>query len=1201
MKKVYTLLLFICSLSFASGQSVILVGDGAAVGDLPTAEQNAYNWALNHFGGDAAYQSFADVAANGLPAGAQAVWFHFEDDPTLPSGSAGAATAIGDFVTAGGGLLTSGFATEYLVTTGLIANAPTETINNDPAGPDAAWGVRPLTGQESNPVFAGMTETTDWADPNWGGFRTVAADVAGREAIRWWNDGSWPGTPIAGMPWWDPNNPNIPVIGSADAGSGSVMFASAPGYNWISADINGATEQATLEQLTANMINALLPQIKVVLLGDAADVSNLPTAEQNAYNWALGHYGNEATYLSFADVAANGLPATTESVWFHFEDDPTLPASSSMGAANVETFVQGGGTLLASGFATEYVLTINATTAAPTETIDNDPAGPDVAWGVRPLVGQEGNEVFFGLTETTDWADPNWGGFRTVAADVAGREAIRWWNDGSYPGTPIAGMPWWDPNNPNIPVIGAIPFGDGNAVTATAPGYNWVSADINGATEQATLEQLTANMLAFGQSAVATEILLVGEGALGDLPAGEQNAYNWALDNFPQASYTTFADLTGGVPAGVETIWYHLEDTTLVAPTATDAAGAITNFVAGGGGVLLSGFATQYATSIGATAVAPSEIIDNDPAGPDAAWGVRPLTGQEGHPFFANMTETMDWADPNWGGFRTIGAETAGREAMAWWTGGSYTGIPIAGMPWWDPNNPDIPVIGEMPTGTGSVVTATAPGYHWLNAPINDPGAQANLEQLTENILLYLYEPAPAPRLIVSSDPNPIVEGTEDGQTINIAVETATYVDPIEPTAWTVMNLPPDVSVGSIVRIDDNNATLTLSGTASDYDMDILDFTVTVPVGQLNNAGGDLTSVGEVTFDAIVEIEPTDLKVALLGDKENMMDLDPDEIAAYEWAMETFGDDAQYIWVQDMVIDPSILTETRVAWWHYDKFVDMPLLFDNPNTATVLKDYLATGRGIFLSGAATQYVVNLEVTTKGPNHVQKADMPFTNPDQWGFGTPVPEHPAFENLSNPFFTLSSPDGLREDLLSWWNLVPDFDPNTEPADRFDGSLLTSTEWDTNFELIVSTAEFTGTGDTGDVIACGAGAYDWSLPGGGINELMADLELYTFNILNYLGSHPIVGTNDLANQQLPAHAAPNPFSDRTSIFFNLEETQEVTVEILDIQGRLIKTLNTREQMPAGTHVTSWEPTDVPNGLYIYRITAGNRIGIGKLTLQR
>jgi Domain of unknown function (DUF4960)/Secretion system C-terminal sorting domain len=1198
-KLLFACLLFLGIMTTSQAQHIVLLGDGATVADLPSAEQKAYNWALAHYGADAAYASFSSVASAGLPASARVVWFHFEDDPTLPASADAAAANVGAFIQSGGGMLVSGFATSYVVATGVTTVAPTETINNDPAGPDVAWGVKALAGQESNEIFDGLTATTDWVDVNWGGYRTISTTTPGREALRWWTGGVYPGTPIACMPWWNVNDPNIPVIGKITSGAGAAITCTAPGFNWVNADINGATEQATLQALTANMLNSLVTETEIILLGSTATLAELPVSEQNAYNWALSHYGLLAQYRSFDDVAANGIESSIQTIWFHLEDDSAMPANAAAAASAVQDFVAAGGGLFTSSFATSYLFDIGASPIAPTETISNDPAGPDVAWGVKPLAGQENHPFFEGMTLTTDWVDVNWGGYRTIGASVAGHEAIRWWTGGSFPGNAIGCMPWWNINDPNIPIVGSMKYELGTVAFASGPGYQWLPALINEVGPQANLEQLTVNILNFTMPSAS--LVLVGDAAtIDELPTGEKNAYNWAINNYAGAQYRSFAQIAAdGIPAETEVMWFHYEEDPALPASADAAALNIDNFVHDGGGILLSGFATGYVTAINATTVAPTETINNDPAGPDVAWGVKPFAGLEGHPVFGDMTLTTDWVDVNWGGYRTIGASVQGREAIRWWTGGSYPGQPLACMPWWNATDLGIPVIGLITAGDGGVVTSTAPGYHWVNATTNELGPQANLEQLTANMLelLRTVDEVQGLNVALSTGGISIPEGQEAGKVINIELSNVTFKPTITPANWTISNLPAGITY-TVASVDNKHATITLAGTAADYDTDITNFSISIPASEFLDLNGDLVlNEGVIIFDAFVEVAPVGGKVALIGTEPNMADLGADEKAAYEWALASLDTNAVYFNIVDLVLDPTLLDEFKAMWIHYDEFTDLPLLLDNVNTENLVKNFRNDGGGIFLSGTATQYLVNLDATTKGPNQVEKAADPFTNPDHWGFLAKVPEHPIFLNLPQPFKTLYSQNGLREDTRAWWNLDLGFDPNIPPADRFDGIQLASTEWDASFVVLVTVAEFEGNVDLcqGDIIAVGAGAFDWHLEGGP-NEDAPVLEQFTTNILNYLRPDCTVGTITPA-QDFALNCYPNPASNDMVISFDTDLTANTSVDILDITGRQVAVLMQNTVLPAGSQQVIWHINGQPDGMYFYKVTVADQTATGKV----
>ncbi len=68
------------------------------------------------------------------------------------------------------------------------------------------------------------------------------------------------------------------------------------------------------------------------------------------------------------------------------------------------------------------------------------------------------------------------------------------------------------------------------------------------------------------------------------------------------------------------------------------------------------------------------------------------------------------------------------------------------------------------------------------------------------------------------------------------------------------------------------------------------------------------------------------------------------------------------------------------------------------------------------------------------------------------------------------------------------------------------------------------------------------------------------------------------------------PNPFNPRTTIRFALPRAQDVTLQVFDVQGKLVRTLIDGPQT-AGAHEAVWEGQDdrggqVPSGTYLYRL---------------
>ena len=78
------------------------------------------------------------------------------------------------------------------------------------------------------------------------------------------------------------------------------------------------------------------------------------------------------------------------------------------------------------------------------------------------------------------------------------------------------------------------------------------------------------------------------------------------------------------------------------------------------------------------------------------------------------------------------------------------------------------------------------------------------------------------------------------------------------------------------------------------------------------------------------------------------------------------------------------------------------------------------------------------------------------------------------------------------------------------------------------------------------------------------------------------------------------PNPFSDRAYLAFELTMPAEVSIEVLDVQGKVVYAF--KENYPAGPHHV---PVDADllqgDGLYFYRMDAGGEVSTGKMLLRK
>ena len=78
------------------------------------------------------------------------------------------------------------------------------------------------------------------------------------------------------------------------------------------------------------------------------------------------------------------------------------------------------------------------------------------------------------------------------------------------------------------------------------------------------------------------------------------------------------------------------------------------------------------------------------------------------------------------------------------------------------------------------------------------------------------------------------------------------------------------------------------------------------------------------------------------------------------------------------------------------------------------------------------------------------------------------------------------------------------------------------------------------------------------------------------------------------------PNPFNSSTIIKYDLPHQSQVTIEIYDILGRKITTLQNGTQ-PAGYHQALWRAEDVASGVYFYKLQAGEYSESKKMILVK
>ena len=78
------------------------------------------------------------------------------------------------------------------------------------------------------------------------------------------------------------------------------------------------------------------------------------------------------------------------------------------------------------------------------------------------------------------------------------------------------------------------------------------------------------------------------------------------------------------------------------------------------------------------------------------------------------------------------------------------------------------------------------------------------------------------------------------------------------------------------------------------------------------------------------------------------------------------------------------------------------------------------------------------------------------------------------------------------------------------------------------------------------------------------------------------------------------PNPFNPNTKIKFNLASNEFTTLKVYDVIGKEIATL-VNNQMEAGQYEVTFDASNLPSGVYIYSLNAGNFKETRKMILMR
>lgn len=332
-----------------------------------------------------------------------------------------------------------------------------------------------------------------------------------------------------------------------------------------------------------------------------------------------------------------------------------------------------------------------------------------------------------------------------------------------------------------------------------------------------------------------------------------------------------------------------------------------------------------------------------------------------------------------------------------------------------------------------------------------------------------------------------------------------------------------DISAVSVNATIPDGATISPSNPV-DFSNGPVDFTVT-------------NGSSSATYTVTLVEGANPLRIVLVGDGP-MEDLGTETKTAYEWALGEYNVEAAYFDLAELTADA--ISSANVIWYHYvpDPVDDGMGGLTHPQdangdgvfqaseilpssavgAASVMEDFVKSGKNLFLSGATSSLVG--EIGRIDPiycpnNWWFNSGDPVQNPDCWGisFIDGTVSTGDFPGDNDNFFLWSglerntynftgfdyegiclSPGGLKKDRQNNWFFIPMFEGEVDPAvinsskDKFEevtsSIVRASTEWDVlengiEFGMVV---EFPPLGDyAGTVLSVPVGAYEWDRTGG------------------------------------------------------------------------------------------------------------------------
>jgi hypothetical protein len=96
------------------------------------------------------------------------------------------------------------------------------------------------------------------------------------------------------------------------------------------------------------------------------------------------------------------------------------------------------------------------------------------------------------------------------------------------------------------------------------------------------------------------------------------------------------------------------------------------------------------------------------------------------------------------------------------------------------------------------------------------------------------------------------------------------------------------------------------------------------------------------------------------------------------------------------------------------------------------------------------------------------------------------------------------------------------------------------------------------------------------------------------------PLLATEEGATVQMNAKLMPNPTEGAAVLSYSLAETTTISINLLDINGRVLRTIQHNTTNQAGTYNLNLETADLAVGMYLVQFKTDNGVQTYKLVRQ-